>query len=136
MAQAVRERRHQRSGNASGSRPQTNHGLLGRGGHQAGDRTGPAEREQGQGRLAASQRQGGQRVDVQAFFIRIGARYKRIRKRPRGKPSPQLYEYKVEKLQELEQKAEEGKIELYNLEKKSVSLCVNCYFKHKKIIIT
>ena len=42
------------------------------------------------------------------------------------------YEYKVEKLQELEQKAEEGKIELYNLEKKSVSLCVNCYFKHKK----
>ena len=27
--------------------------------------------------------------------------------------SPQLYEYKVEKLQELEQKAEEGKIELY-----------------------
>ena len=28
-----------------------------------------------------------------------GARYKRIRKRPRGKPSPQLYRYKYEKLQ-------------------------------------
>ena len=33
------------------------------------------------------------------FFIRIGARYKRIRKRPRGKPSPQLYQYKYEKLE-------------------------------------
>ena len=63
--------------------------------------------------MAACQRQGGQRVDVQAFFIRIGARYKRIRKRPRGKPSPQLYEYKAEKLQELERKAEDGKIDLY-----------------------
>jgi len=30
-----------------------------------------------------------------------------------GKPSPQLYEYKVEKLQELEQKAVEGKIDLF-----------------------
>ena len=63
--------------------------------------------------MATSKRQGSQRVDVQAFFISIGARYKRIRKRPRGKPSPQLYEYKAEKLQELEQKAEEGKIDLY-----------------------
>jgi len=78
-----------------------------------GDRTGQAEREQGSGGMAAGQRQGSQRVDVQAFFISIGARYKRIRKRPRGKPSPQLYEYKAEKLQELEQKAEEGKIDLY-----------------------
>jgi transposase len=63
--------------------------------------------------MAAGQRQGGQRVDLQAFFISIGARYKRIRKRPRGKPSPQLYEYKAEKLQELEQKASEGRIDLF-----------------------
>ena len=35
-------------------------------------------------------------------FRSIGARYKRIRKRPRGTPSPQLYSYKKEKLQELE----------------------------------
>ena len=63
--------------------------------------------------MAAGQREGGQRVDVQTFFSSIGARYKRIRKRPRGKPSPQLYEYKVEKLQELERKAEDGKIDLY-----------------------
>lgn len=36
------------------------------------------------------------------FFIRIGARYKRIRKRLKGVPLLQLYEYKIEKLQELE----------------------------------
>ena len=47
------------------------------------------------------------------FFISIGARYKRIRKRSRGVPSPQLYRYKVEKLQELEQQAEDGLITLY-----------------------
>ena len=47
------------------------------------------------------------------FFISLGARYKRIRKRPRGVPSPQLYEYKVEKLQELESQASEGRIRLY-----------------------
>ena len=48
-----------------------------------------------------------------SFFIRIGARYRRIRKRPKGKPSPQLYAYKTEKLQELERQAVEGLIDLY-----------------------
>lgn len=47
------------------------------------------------------------------FFISIGARYKRIRKRPGGVPSPQLYRYKVEKLQELERQAENSLITLY-----------------------
>ncbi len=46
------------------------------------------------------------------FFIRIGARYKRIRKHPRGKPSPQLYQYKYEKLQGLEAQQREGRIDL------------------------
>lgn len=54
-----------------------------------------------------------ERLDFQTFFISIGARYKRIRKRPRGIPSPQLYEYKTEKLQELEQLERDGKINLY-----------------------
>ena len=35
------------------------------------------------------------------------------RKRPRGVPSPQLYAYKTEKLQELEQLNRDGKIDLY-----------------------
>lgn len=70
-------------------------------------------REQGQGCLGAGYGQGSERDDLQAFFIGIGARYKRIRKRPRGIPSPQLYEYKSEKLQELERQAEEGRITLF-----------------------
>jgi transposase len=63
--------------------------------------------------LAAIYRERGERSDVQTFFIRIGARYKRIRKRPKGIPSPQLYDYKYEKLQELEKQESEGAIALY-----------------------
>lgn len=63
--------------------------------------------------MGASLGQRGKRFNIQTFFISIGARYKRIRKRPRGVPSPQLYEYKVEKLQELESQASEGRIRLY-----------------------
>ena len=53
--------------------------------------------EQSQRSMAAGDRETSKRYNVQAFFIRIGARYKRIRKRPR--PSPQLYQYKYEKLE-------------------------------------
>ena len=47
------------------------------------------------------------------FFIRIGARYRRIRKRSKGSPSPQLYAYNREKLQELVQQEKDGLIDLY-----------------------
>ena len=113
MVQTVQRGGCQGSDHSTGKRAQAYNGLFGREGCQAGDRAGSAEREQGSRGMAAGQRQGGQRVDVQTFFSSIGARYKRVRKRPRGKPSPQLYEYKVEKLQELERKAEDGKIDLY-----------------------
>ena len=63
--------------------------------------------------MGASLRQRGKRLYFQTFFISIGARYKRIRKRPRGVPSPQLYEYKVKKLQKLESQASEGRIRLF-----------------------
>jgi transposase len=63
--------------------------------------------------MAGSNGKRGKQSDVQTFFINLGARYKRIRKRPRGVPSPQLYEYKFEKLQELEQQEREGQIVLY-----------------------
>lgn len=78
-----------------------------------GNRARQTEREQGKSGMGASLGQRGKRLNIQTFFISIGARYKRIRKRPRGVPSPQLYEYKVEKLQELESKASEGRIRLY-----------------------
>ena len=113
MVQQIQEGGHQGSGDTSRQGAQADNELLGRGDCPSCDRAGQAKREQGTRGMAAGQRQGSQRVDVQAFFISIGARYKRIRKRPRGKPSPQLYEYKAEKLQELEQKASEGRIDLF-----------------------
>ena len=53
----------------------------------------PTECESCESRMEAF-RQDGLRGAVQSFFIRIGAKYRRIRKCPRGKPSPQLYAYK------------------------------------------
>ncbi len=47
------------------------------------------------------------------FFISIGARYRRIRERPKRKTLLQLYAYKNEKLQELERQSKEGLIDLY-----------------------
>ena len=105
--------RHQRPADSSRPWAQTYHGLYGRGSCPQSHRTRQAEREQSQGSLAESHGQGSERPDVQAFFISIGARYKRIRKRPRGVPSPQLYAYKSEKLQELEHLNRDGKIDLY-----------------------
>lgn len=50
---------------------------------------------------------------LQGFFIRLSAGYGRISKRPKGKPSPQLYAYKTEKPQELVQQERNGLIDLY-----------------------
>ena len=63
--------------------------------------------------MAAGFGQGSEREHLQGFFIRLGARYRRIRKRPKGKPSPQLYAYKSEKLQELVKQKQEDLIDLY-----------------------
>jgi transposase len=73
----------------------------------------PAERESGESLLGGLLGQDGLGGNVQTFFIRLGARYRRIRKRPRGKPSPQLYAYKCEKLQKLEDEHAQGLIDLY-----------------------
>lgn len=113
MGETLRREWYQWSTYSSWTWAQAYHGLLGRRSCPQGNRTRPAEREQSPGRLAECNRQGSERVDFQTFFISIGARYKRIRKRPRGVPSPQLYEYKTEKLQELEQLERDGKINLY-----------------------
>lgn len=105
--------RHYRFANPTGPGSQTYYGLHGRGSRACRYRTGQAEREQSQSSLAGGYGERGEQSDVQAFFIHIGARYKRIRKRPRGVPSPQLYDYKCEKLQELEQQERLGRIALY-----------------------
>lgn len=105
--------RHYRSTDPSGSWSKTYNGLHRYRSGPYSDRTGQAEREQSQSCMAGSYGERGKQSDVQAFFISIGARYKRIRKRPRGVPSPQLYAYKLEKLQELEWRESEGCIALY-----------------------
>ena len=97
----------------TGTWTQTYHGLFGRGSSESRNRARQTECEQGTTGMAGRYRQGSQRHDLQTFFKRIGARYKRIRKRPKGKPSPQLYDYKFEKLQELESLSAQGRLDLY-----------------------
>ena len=113
LGETLRDRRNQRTGNTSRTGSEANNGLLGRRVGTQSHRERQAEREESERGVAAFLRQGGQREYLQSFFIRIGARYRRIRKRPRGKTSPQLYEYKTEKLQELEQQAFAGTVDLY-----------------------
>ena len=66
-------------------RSKTYHGLFGRGCSASGNRARQTEREQGK-RAAWEQASGKEASDstFKRFFISIGARYKRIRKRPRG----------------------------------------------------
>ena len=85
--------RHQQPADPPRSWTQTYHGLHGRGSCPQSHRTRQAERQQSSRSLAEGHGQRSDRPDIQAFFISIGARYKRIRKRPRGIPSPQLYAY-------------------------------------------
>lgn len=91
MGKTLRDRRYHRLGNTPGPWTQTNNGLLGRGCCTKSHRARQTEGNESQGGLAESIGQRGEREHVQSFFIRIGARYRRIRKRPKGQPSPQLY---------------------------------------------
>lgn len=113
LGKAFPDGRHQRPADPPRPWAQTDYGQHGCRSCPQVHRGGQAERQQSQGSLAESHGKGSERPDFQAFFIRIGARYKRIRKRPRGVPSPQLYAYKTEKLQELEHLNKGGKIDLY-----------------------
>ncbi len=113
LGKAFRGRRNQRPGDTSWTRKETNHGLLGQGSRTHCHRERQTECEERERSLAAGLGQGGEREHLLGFFIRIGARYRRIRKRPKSKPSPQLYGYKTEKLQELERQAIAGLIDLY-----------------------
>lgn len=113
LGETLRNRRHQRPGDPSGWRSEANHGQLGRRSGTQSHRERQAEREESEGGMAAGFGERSIREYLQGFFIRLGARYRRIRKRPKGKPSPQLYAYKTEKPQELVQQEREGLIDLY-----------------------
>lgn len=113
MGKTVPGERTCRSSKQARTRSQTNHGLVGRDCRQTGNRERPAEPDEGKAKVAGCHGQGSQQKHLQEFFISIGARFGRIRKRPKGKPSPQLYAYKTEKLQELVRQWQEGRIDLY-----------------------
>lgn len=113
LGQAISRTRCRRSPEQVWPGSQTHNGLFGRGGRKTPHREGQTQRYESQGEMAAVNRQGGAPRHVQGFFIRLGARFGRIRKTTKGTPSPQLYAYKKEKLQELEQQYKEGLIDLY-----------------------
>ena len=113
LGQTVSRTGCRRSAEQTGTGSQAHNGLIGRGGSEACYRKGQAKRDEGQGEMTAGHRQGGVSRHVQGFFISLGARFGRIRKTTKGTPSPQLYAYKKEKLQELEHQYREGLIDLY-----------------------
>ena len=113
LGKTLRGRRNQRTGDTSRPWSEAHHGLLGRRIGTQSHRKRQAEREESERGMAAGFRERSLREYLQSFFIRLGAGYRRIRKRPKGKPSPQLYAYKTEKLQELVQQEKDGLIDLY-----------------------
>lgn len=106
-------RRHKWIEDKAGTGTQTDNGLFGRGIGQGSSLTGTAERQASQGSMGERIRKDCKRHYLQTFFRSFGARYKRIPKRPRVTPSPQLYAIKREKLQELENLSNQGLIDLY-----------------------
>lgn len=97
----------------TGAGLQAYNGRIGRADCHKCHRERQTERNESQGEMAAGQGQGGVSRHVQGFFSSLGARFGRIRKTTKGTPSPQLYAYKKEKLQELEQQFKDGRINLF-----------------------
>ena len=102
-----------RTSEQAGTGSQAHHGTVRRAGGEGRHRERQAKCHEGEGKMAGSNREESVPRYLQEFFISLGARFGRIRKTPKGTPSPQLYEYKKEKLQELERQYREGRIDLY-----------------------
>lgn len=102
-----------RIANQTGPRSQAHNGRYGHSSSKAGDRGRYDTCEEYQRGMAECNRQGSRRVYIQTFFRSLGARFGRIRLRPKGKSSPHFHEWKVNKLQELEGFSANGLIDLY-----------------------
>ena len=113
LAEEMGGRRHRWPEGERRTRSQATHVLRRRGVGEGGCEEAKEQREEGEGGVGEKFRPGRERLDLQTFFKLIGARYKRIRKRPRGKPSPQLVELKTFQLQELDSLWRRGLIDLY-----------------------
>lgn len=109
----VREGWHGWSERKRSQRPQAfNDGIRHTGCERGGDEP-QGEYKDCKVRVAERVKAGGERCHLQTFFRLAGARYKRIRKRPRVNPSPQLVELKRYQLQELANLWSAGAINLF-----------------------
>lgn len=113
LGQPVSGIRDGRSAEQTRARSQAYHGFIRQTSGDRCNRERSLECDEGKGKMAESHRQGGVQKHVQIFFISLGARFGRIRKTTKGTPSPQLYDYKKEKLQELVKQYQDGRIDLY-----------------------
>lgn len=94
MVQTIQRERPGRTARKRRARRQANDGYVGQGSRGESCKSTPAEYQDRQGGMGEIRREGSERHHFQTFFKSIGARYKRIRKRPRGIPSPQLVDLK------------------------------------------
>lgn len=101
---ADKDRRPEKEAGADGGGPGSHRGK--------GEETSPEAQARKVG-MGGGERTKCRILNPETFFSSNGARYKRIRLRPRGKPSPQIYAYKVEILQELENLYHGGFINLF-----------------------
>lgn len=113
LGETFQGRRSQRAGHPFRPWAQADYRHTRRGNHPASHRERPFKHIVGQGTMGGRDREDGLRGNTQTFFKRIGARFGRIRKRPKGKPSPRLYQHKLWELQELERLWHKGSIDLY-----------------------
>ena len=95
------------------TRKETHPGEEGRAGCEGCHKEAPAECGEGLCRGGGIDRQETVQGNAEEFFISVGARFGRIRKYPKGTPSPQHYRYCKELLQKLEGLWEAGHIDLY-----------------------
>lgn len=114
LGQQIPFRWHPRIEEQAGQWPKTYNQHQGRQGSRMGShQKASPECFQSACRLGKSDWEANQGRSLQKFFILSGARFGRVRKMPKGQPSPQEYEYKKELLQELERQWEDGLIDLY-----------------------
>lgn len=92
---------------------ETHPAEVGRAGSEGCHREASAKCGQGKRGIGEKHRQESLPRHPAKFFISIGARFGRIRKSPKGKPSPQHYDYCKELLHKLEELWELNHIDLY-----------------------
>ncbi len=84
LGETLRGRRNQRTRDTSRPWSEANNGLLRRRSCTQSHRERQTERKEGERSMAAGFRERSFREYLQGFFIRLGAGYRRIRKRPKG----------------------------------------------------